>query len=144
MKKLIIIIGVAGECFVNACAMERLQSRHDMASRYSMKWSLSSKTEDSAEKLLEDCKKEVEGNNFDKATGLFKRSVNAPGDQACFFFGNVVRWLIKHEKLTLKADLYTDGGITDETKQALNNLQNKIIEEALTACYRKRQTNVAE
>ena len=87
---------------------------------------------DNAEQFLMKCKEEVLKHNFIEATNKFRMALNAHGDPACFFFGDIVRILVNNKKVTFEMDqLYTDIGITDEAKTQLQNLSDNTIISAL-------------
>ena len=85
-----------------------------------------------AEKFLNRCEKEVKKYNFIEATNQFRLALNATGDPACFFFGDIVRILVNNRNVNFEMDqLYTDIGITEEAKKQLINLPDEIIISAL-------------
>lgn len=85
-----------------------------------------------AEQFLNRCEKEVKKYNFIEATNQFRLALNAIGDPACFFFGDIVRILVNNRNVNFEMDqLYTDIGITEEAKKQLINLPDEIIISAL-------------
>ena len=85
-----------------------------------------------AEQFLNRCEKEVKKHNFIEATNQFRLALNATGDPACFFFGDIVRILVNNRNVNFEMDqLYTDIGITEEAKKQLINLPDEIIISAL-------------
>ena len=85
-----------------------------------------------AEQFLNRCEKEVKKYNFIEATNQFRLALNATGDPACFFFGDIVRILVNNRNVNFEMDqLYTDIGITEEAKKQLINLPDEIIISAL-------------
>ena len=85
-----------------------------------------------AEQFLFRCEKEVKKYNFIEATNQFRLALNATGDPACFFFGDIVRILVNNRNVNFEMDqLYTDIGITEEAKKQLINLPDEIIISAL-------------
>ena len=85
-----------------------------------------------AEQFLNRCEKEVKKYNFIEATNQFRLALNATGDPACFFFGDIVRILVNNRNVNFEMDqLYTDIGITEEAKKQLLNLPDEIIISAL-------------
>ena len=62
-----------------------------------------------AEQFLNRCEKEVKKYNFIEATNQFRLALNATGDPACFFFGDIVRILVNNRNVNFEMDqLYTD------------------------------------
>ena len=89
-----------------------------------------------AEQFLNRCEKEVKKYNFIEATNQFRLALNAIGDPACFFFGDIVRILVNNRNVNFEMDqLYTDIGITEEAKKQLINLPDEIIISALKIYY---------
>ena len=85
-----------------------------------------------AEQFLNRCEKEVKKYNFIEATNQFRLALNAIGDPACFFFGDIVRILVNNRNVNFEMNqLYTDIGITEEAKKQLINLPDEIIISAL-------------
>ena len=85
-----------------------------------------------AEQFLNRCEKEVKKYNFIEATNQFRLALNATGDPACFFFGDIVRILVNNRNVNFEMNqLYTDIGITEEAKKQLINLPDEIIISAL-------------
>ena len=92
-----------------------------------------------AEQFLNRCEKEVKKHNFIEATNQFRLALNAIGDPACFFFGDIVRILVNNRNVTFEMDqLYTDIGITEEAKNQLLNLPDEIITSALKIYSNKK------
>ena len=100
---------------------------------------------DTAEECLKHCYDKIKKNDFDNAVVLFKLSLTAEGDQACFFFEDIVRLLIQQNKLNLRiGELYRDYGITDKAKKALQNLTDQDIKLAFEIYAQKHNFNVTE
>lgn len=98
-----------------------------------------------AEVCLKNCYNKVKENDFDKAVVLLKLSLTAEGDQACFFFEDIVRLLIKQGKLNMRTDeIYENYGITDKAKRGLQSLTDQELKFAFQIYSQEHNFNVTE
>ena len=80
--------------------------------------------------------------NYSLSTKYFKKALKANGDPACFFFGDIVRILVKNKDVSFEMDnLYTDVNITDNAKKQLLELNDDIIISAMEIYYKNHSGN---
>lgn len=97
-----------------------------------------------AEEYLKECKRKVCSQEFCTAVDAFKAALGSQGDQACFFFEDIVRLLIKRQSVGFKLnELYEDYGITDKAKRELLAVSSEdFIAAFRTYASQKQSSNV--